>query len=109
MLYLFHARLEKPAEMTRQDFYKLWLSEVEAAIQLAGPDKGKGAFKFSGFDEFVAIFDFASHEEIDQFFQALPIFKQNHQDIIKDVQLRPVRELGSWLEHLRVLASASDT
>jgi len=107
MLFFFQARLEKPADMSRQDFYKLWLSEIEAAMQLAGPDKAKGAFKFSGFDEFIAIFDFESHDEIDQFFQKLPIFKQSYQSILKDVQLRPVRDIGGWVEQLRGLARAS--
>lgn len=107
MLYMFQARLEKPADMARAEFYALMEKESEAAIKLLEAGEALAGYKVAGADEIIAIFDIESLDRIDTLMQDLPIWRLNAQHLVKDVKWTPLRDYASWYGHLKQL-SASD-
>src|SRR3546814_5217719 len=73
MFFLFEARLEKPPEMSRTDFYDLWRKDA-------------------GSDRLMVVFDMASRDRIDALMQELPIWTLDAQHIARDVKWTPLRE-----------------
>jgi hypothetical protein len=109
-LYLFQVRLERPAEMTRTDFYGIWEKESKVAAELFRTGECRGAYKVAGTDEIVAIFDLASPDRIDTPEQDLHIYRMNFQHLAKDIRWTALREYDDWYQHLRGLSrSTSDT
>ncbi|MDB5971149.1 MAG: Muconolactone delta-isomerase [Hydrocarboniphaga sp.] len=105
MLYLFQASLEKPADMTRADFYHLWEQESEAAIAFLQSGEALSAYKLAGADELIAIFDIVSNDRIDQIMQSLPIWRLNAQHMAK-VRWTPLRAYADWYADLKILSGS---
>src|SRR3546814_2875313 len=88
MFFLFEARLEKPPEMSRTDFYDLWRKDA-------------------GSDRLMVVFDMASRDRIDALMQELPIWTLDAQHIARDVKWTPLRNCADWRseEHTSELQS----
>src|SRR3546814_14511622 len=85
MFFLFEARLEKPPEMSRTDFYDLWRKDA-------------------GSDRLMVVFDMASRDRIDALMQELPIWTLDAQHIARDVKWTPLRDCADWYEDLKALS-----
>src|SRR3546814_20407077 len=84
MFFLFEARLEKPPEMSRTDFYDLWRKDA-------------------GSDRLMVVFDMASRDRIDALMQELPIWTLAAQHIARAVTWPPLRDRAHWSEDLKAL------
>jgi muconolactone delta-isomerase len=104
MLFMFHGRLEKPADMTSQEFYALWEEESEAAVELLGAGTIKWAYKVAGQPEVVALIDVQDNGGIDGLLNSLPIYRKGYSQIVKDLKWFPLREYADWYAELKTLA-----
>src|SRR3546814_9439793 len=86
MFFLFEARLEKPLEMSRTDFYDLWRKDA-------------------GSDRLMVVFDMASRDRIDALMQELPIWTLDAQHLARDVKWTPLRDCARSEEHTSELQS----
>lgn len=106
MLYLFQARLEKPAGMSQAEFYGIWEKESEAAVRLIEAGQVRAGYKVAGEDEIAIIMDLPSNDSIDEMILDLPIWRLGYHDMVKDVRWTPLRDYADWYNHLKILSGS---
>ncbi len=107
MLFLLHVRLQKPADLSNQDFYGVWLKEAEAATAALRSGAVKALYKVPGKNEVVAILDVDSAATMDRALHSMPIWRLGYAHLVQEVQWTPLRPYEEWAEDLKKLAQAT--
>ena len=105
MLFMLQVKMAKPAEMSAQEFYQVWLKEAEVAV--AGLKAGaiQALYKVAGQDAVVAILDVPSAERLDRAVHSMPIWKLGYAHLVTDIQWTALRPYEEWAEDLKKLAA----
>lgn len=107
MLFLFQARLAKPADMSNTEFYGLWAREADAVMAALGSGGAiKSAYKIAGEPRVVAVMEFESHDQMDRLLQQLPIWRGGFSHLIEDLTWTPLRAYENWHADLQALSNA---
>ncbi len=108
MLYMFHGGLQKPDNMTNEEFYQLWEKESEAALELMNNGMVKAAYKVAGAPEVIAIFEVPDVHDLDNIILNLPIWKLGCSHLLSFVKWTPLRDYSYWYNDLKQLAHPND-
>jgi muconolactone delta-isomerase len=104
MLFMFKARVEKPADVSNQEFYTVWSKEAEAALEAVRSGAIKGIYKASGQPVVIVIMDVPTADDLDRALHELPMWKLGYAHIIKDIEVIALRPYENWAEDLKKLA-----
>lgn len=104
MLFMFHAKLAKPAGMSNQEFYGVWEKEAEAAVAALRAGAMQALYKVPGKAEVVGIMDVNTADDMDHAIHSLPIWKLGYSHIVTEVTWTPLRPYENWAEDLKQLA-----
>lgn len=108
MLYMVRVRLAKPATMSNQEFYSLWLEEAAAATGAVEAGIMKGLWKVAGLNEVIGVLDVESPDMLDGALHGLPLWSKGYAHLITDLQVTPLRSYAAWYEDLKKMAASKD-
>jgi len=105
MLFMLHARLNKPQGMSNKEFYGVWLKEAEAAVGALKAGLMKAIWKVPGKPEVIAVMDVDSADAIEAAILNLPIWKLGYSHLVTNLEWTPLRPYENWYEDLKKLAA----
>jgi muconolactone delta-isomerase len=105
MLFMLKAHLEKPENMSKKDFYSVWLKEAEAAVAAQKAGVIKGIWKVPGQTEVIAVLDVESADALEAAVLSLPIWKLGYAHIVTKLEWTPLRPYENWYEDLKKLVN----
>ena len=95
MDYLFRIRLRKPADMTPEAFYAVWLAEAEPSLAALESGALKDIYKVAGQDEAVGIMTLESSEQLDAIYD-LPLWASSHSHVVESIDPSSVDALDRF-------------
>lgn len=103
---LFHyvVECEQPETMDYYDFWKLWQSEAEGALSAMEAGKIVASWKVASRNIVIGVIDAESHEELDQIFNSLAMYKKIPRNM--KMEILPVIPYETWPRHLNEIVDS---
>ena len=105
MEMLFIADIVKPNGMSDAEFFKIWNAEAEAVGAAVESGAVKHIWKAAGQYQVIAVFDFASGDDMDAALHSLPIWQAGHHEMAQNIQWIPLRPYKNWAADLKAITS----
>lgn len=100
MLFLLHAKLTKPEDMSNKEFYGIWQKNVVAALGSTKVGVVKSVYKVAGRPEAYIVFDAATTDVLEQSLHTLPIWKFGYFHLVTELEWIPLQSYADWVDEL---------
>lgn len=104
MLFMFHTKLRKPADMPAETFYGLWREEAVASLEAVQAGIIPHIWKVAGKDEVIGVIDAPDADALDRGLHELPVWRSGNTHMIDSITWTVLRPYEQWADQLEGLA-----
>lgn len=108
MLFMFHTRLRRPADLPADEFYAIWHREAVASMEAVEAGIIKHIWKVAGKDEVIGVMDLPDADSLDRGLHSLPIWRSGNSHLAVQIDWTVLRPYEHWTEELGELSGAGD-
>jgi muconolactone delta-isomerase len=103
---LFHyvVKVNQPETMDYLDFWKMWQEEAVGALEGLKSGKVVASWKVASRNIVIGIMDVESHEELDNLFNRLAMYKKMPRNM--EMEILPVIPYETWPGHLDAIVDS---
>ena len=105
MQMLFMTDVVKPTGMSDSEFFRIWNDEAKASAAAIDSGAITHLWKAAGQYKVIGVFDFPDGEAMDAALHQLPIWKDGHHEMAKNIQWIPLRPYKNRAVDLQKLSS----